>query len=131
MLSLCFHHAFCMLLAGCVTVFFKLLFCVLRTGADGFLCLTVPFVVPQTGAGIVTAFINAACLLFILLFLRKKSKQKSRPGKITSLSRDRSLMGLLYYCDFSIGNLPAGRQVLLLGLLLHSLTGFLLFMFPF
>jgi hypothetical protein len=40
----------------------------------------------------------------MLLFLWKKSNQKSHPKTNTARFRDCSLIGLLYCCDFNICN---------------------------
>jgi len=46
----------------------------------------------------------------MLLFLRKKSNQKSRPKTNTARFRDGATIILLYYCDFIFGNSTISLQ---------------------
>ena len=49
------------------------------------------------------------------LFCLSKKVTKKRPRELLHPIPGAALIKLRYYCDFNSGNLPAGRQVLLLG----------------
>jgi hypothetical protein len=70
------------------------------------------FFIKEKEANIKSRLLLNSCYNFCLTFFAEKSKQKSRPGKNTALSRVGSLMWLWYYCGFSIGN-PALKFVVL------------------